>query len=117
MQKLIKYYYSKLNSKDFFINDDEEIIGRAKDVIKTLRQELKFAQNLRNGLDEEEIEFLQNETEKLIKEINNNYYKKDIIRIYISHMAGFYVLQNEQDLYEDLKEYIEEECENGNKYN
>ena len=114
MQNLINEYFNKINSKKFLKDDDEVIIGKAEDVINNLKQQVEYVKNPKNNIDEEEIEFIESETKELIEEIQNNYSNNDVIKIAIHPMAGFYVLQDKEDLYEDLKEYFEEECQNGN---
>ena len=109
MQKLINKYFSKLCSDKFFKDDDETIIGKAKDVIRNLEQQLEYIKNPENNIDEEDIEFITNESNSLIKEIQEKYpNKEDVIEISVHPMAGFYVLINKEDLLNELKEYYEE---------
>jgi hypothetical protein len=109
MQKLINEYFNKLCSEKFFKNDEEEIVGKAKDVIENLKQQYDYANNPENALDDEDIEFITNEVTELIEQINNTYTNKDdIIKIAFHPMAGFYVLRDKETLFEELKEYYEE---------
>ena len=109
MQNLINFYFSKLCDGKFFKNDDEIIIGRAKDVIENLKQQAEFVKNPDNNIDEEEIKFITDEVKSLINEIEKKYFDTDdVIEISLSPMAGFYMLVNTKDLLEELKEYYDE---------
>lgn len=109
MQELINKYFNKLCKDKFFKNDDEVIIGKAKDVIDNLNNQIAFAKNIENGLDEEYKKFIVDEATELIQEINNTYSNKDdVIDIEVNPMSGFYVLQNKESLLEELKEYYGE---------
>lgn len=113
MQESINEMFSKLCNEKFFKNDDEVIIGKAKDVIDDLKQQLEYANNPENELDEEEIGFIIGEVNELIKQINNTYTnKEDVIKIEIHPMAGFYILADKESLLEQLKEYYGEMEEN-----
>ncbi len=109
MQNLINFYFSKLCDSRFFKNDDEVIIGKAKDVIENLKQQAEFVKNPENNIDEEEIEFITDEVESLINEIEEKYSNTDdVIEISLSPMAGFYMLVDTEDLLEELKEYYDD---------
>lgn len=108
MQKLINKYFSKLCTEKFFKNDNENIIGRVKDVIENLEKQIKFVNNSKNEISQEDIDFIVNAANELIKEINANYTNKnDVIGISLHPMAGFYMLQPKETLFEELKEYYE----------
>lgn len=109
MQNLINKYFNKLCSDKFFKNDEECIIGKAKDVIKNLEQQAEYVNNPKNNVDEENIVFITNEVKILIKEIQDTYSNcNDVIEIALHPMAGFYVLQEKETLFKELKEYYEE---------
>lgn len=109
MQELINKYFNELCKDKFFKNDDEVIIGKAKDVIDNLNNQIAFAKDIKNGLDEEDKDFIVDEATELIQDINNTYSNKDdVIEIQVNPMSGFYVLQNKESLFEELKEYYEE---------
>lgn len=109
MQELINEYFSKICSEKFFKNDDESIIGTAKDVIENLNQQSDYVKNSENKIDEETIEFITNEVKELIEQISTTYPNKyDVIKLYFHPMAGFYVLQDKETLFEELKEYYDE---------
>lgn len=109
MQELINKYFNELCKEKFFKDDDEEIIGKAKDVIDNLNSQIEYAKNQKNALDECDTEFVVNEATDLIQEINKNYHNKDdVIKIALHPMAGFYVLQDKEELLEELQEYYEE---------
>lgn len=109
MQNKINEYFNKLCSEKFFKYDDEEIIGKVKDVIDDLKQQYEFVNNPDNDVDKEDIEFITNEVINLINEIKNTYSNEnDVIKIEVHPMAGFYTLVNKEVLFEELKEYYEE---------
>lgn len=109
MQKLINKYFCKLCTEKFFKNDDENIIGKVKDVIENLEEQIKYVNNPKNKICQEDIEFIVNAANELIKEINANYTNKnDVIGINLHPMAGFYMLQPKETLFEELKEDYEE---------
>ena len=108
-QNLINNYFKKLCKTDFFKNDEECIIGSAKNVIKCLEENLEYAKDSKNEIEEEIVEFLDIETNSLIKEIKSKYNNlDDIIELNTSQMLGFYTLEDKETLYNDLKEYYEE---------
>lgn len=109
MQELINKYFNKLCKDKFFKNNDEKIIGKAKDVINNLNRQIEYANNIENEISEEDRKFIISESIKLIQEINITYPNKDdIIMVALHPMAGFYVLQEQETLFEELKEYYEE---------
>ena len=118
-QILINKYFYKLSTGKFFKNDDDAMIGRAKDVIHNLKDNIEYLNILENDDLKEDIININNETIELIKEINRKYFNKNnVIGLFNHPMAGFYVLQEKGELYEYLKEYYDElkEEQNGNKY-
>ena len=115
MQEKINEYFSKLCSEKFFKNDDETIIGKAKDVIQNLKDQIAYAKNKINELDELDVQLIVENSNQLIDEITHRYTnKEDVVLVSLHPMAGFYVLQNKETLYEELKAYYEEENSNGN---
>ena len=109
MQELINNYFKKLCKNKFFKNDDEEIIGKVKDVIQNLNEQIEYVMNEENEISKEERDAIVNEATKLIEKINNNYSNKDdVIWLNNSPMDSFYDLQEKESLYEELKEYYEE---------
>lgn len=109
MQKLINKYFNKLCSDKFFQYDDEIIIGKVKDVIQDLKEQIEYVKEPKNNFDKEEIKFITNEAKKLINEIQNTYSNKnDIIELVVHPMLGFYSLGDRKNLYEELKMYYDE---------
>lgn len=113
MQKLINKYFKKLCSDNNLINDnDEVVIGKAKDIIQRLKEESEYVNNPENDVDEESIEFITQETKELIEDIESKYKNKNnIIGIRIHPMTDFYMLVPEKILYDELKQYYEEAIE------
>ena len=109
MQELIDKYFNALCKDKFFKNDDEEIIGKAKDVVENLNDQIEYANNPKNELDEYDREFIADEATNLIQEIENTYSNKDnVIKIVLHPMAGYYGLQDKETLLEELQEYYKE---------
>lgn len=108
-QFFINRYFHKLCKEKFLKNDEETIIGKAKDVIQYMNEQINYVNNPENKIDEEDIEFIVTETGLLIEEINKIYFfKNNVIGLSSHPMSGFYVLQDRKKLLEDLKEYYEE---------
>lgn len=108
-QFFINRYFHKLCNEKFFKNDDEEIIGKAKDVIQNLKDQIEYVKNPKNEVDEEDMNFVIDEATALINEIDKTYFlKNNVIGLFVHPMAGFYVLQSKKSLFEDLKEYYDE---------
>ena len=79
MQEMINEYFEKLTNEKFFKYDDEVIIGKAKDVIYDLEEQVKYIKNPKNKIDKEEIKFITREAKMLIKEIRKKYKDKNNI--------------------------------------
>ncbi len=108
-QFFINRYFHKLCNKNFFKNDEEAIIGSAKNVIQVLKENIDYAKNPENNVSEEWSEFIINESDNLIKEINKTYKNKsNIIGLFFHTMVGYFVLQDKKSLLEDLREYYNE---------
>lgn len=115
MQSKINEYFNKLCKDKFLKNDDEEIIGKAKDVIENLKEQLNFEKNSEENIDNETREFVEKSASELIKEIKNNYKNEmDVIYIAVHPMSGFYELQERQYLMEELEDYYYEMEDNKN---
>jgi hypothetical protein len=116
-QFLINKYFKKLCNAKFFKNDEDAIIGRAKDVIKCLQDGVTYVKDPINEVNEENRDFLVEETALLIKDIQNDYHNMNNVIGLTNHpMLGFYVLQDKTDLYNELKEYYEEMEEKDDEY-
>lgn len=109
IQRSINIYFRKLCSKEIYRNDEEVIIGKAKKVIEILKQNSEYVNNNKNDFDEDEIKFITDETNELIEKIQNTYKNKNnVIKIEIHPMSGFYMLCEQEELLEELKEYYDE---------
>ncbi len=109
MQNLINYYFKQLCDDKFFENNEEVIIGKAKDVIKNLKEQAQYVKNPENNIDQDEIKFITSEVADLINTIKEEYpNKNDVIKISINPMVGFYELIDAELLLEELKIYYEE---------
>ncbi len=110
MQELINKYFNKLCSEKFFQYDDEVIIGKVKDVIQDLKNQIKYVKDPNNdGHYKENIQLIIRETKKLIKEIKATYSnKEDVIKLEIHPMISFYTLKDKKNLFDELKMYYDE---------
>ena len=52
-QFFINKYFQKLSNTKFFRNDENAIIGKAKDIIKNLQDQIYYVENPHNDIDEE----------------------------------------------------------------
>ena len=66
MQELINEFFDKLCKNKFFKNDDEEIIGKVKDVIQNLNEQIEYVMNEKNEISKEERDAIVDEARKLI---------------------------------------------------
>lgn len=108
-QFFINNYFKKLSNTKFFRNDEDAIIGKAKDVIKNLQDQINYVENLHNDISEENKNMIITGANLLIKEIQQHYHNKNnVVGLYNHPMAGFYVLQDKYTLYKDLKDYYNE---------
>lgn len=108
-QFFINKYFKKLSNTKFFRNDEDAIIGRAKDVIKNLQDQISYVENIYNDIDEENKKMIITDANLLIKEIQKHYHNKNnVIGLYNHPMASFYILQDKNMLYQDLKDYYKE---------
>lgn len=108
-QFFINKYFKKISNTKFLKNDEDAIIGRAKDVIKNLQDQINYVENSHNDIDEENRDFIVEESNFLIEEIKKEHHNKnDVIGLNNHPMEGFYVLQDTDALYEDLKDYYNE---------
>ena len=83
--------------------------AQAKDIIKNLQDQIYYVENPHNDIDEENRDFIVEEANSLIEEIQKEYRNKNnVIGLYNHPMAGFYVLQDKYILYKDLKDYYNE---------
>lgn len=114
-QFFINKYFKKLSNTKFFRNDEDAIIGKAKDVIKNLQDQISYVENSYNDIDEENKSMIIADVNLLIKEIQKKYHNKNnVVGLYNHPMAGFYILQDKNMLYKDLKDYYKELEENAN---
>ncbi|MBO6243345.1 MAG: hypothetical protein J6O41_02085 [Clostridia bacterium] len=112
-QFFINRYFHKLCKEKFFKNDEERVIGSARDVIKMLQGNIEYAKTNKNDIGEEWSDYIISESTSLINEINEKYKKQNnIVGLFNNPMSGYFVLQEKNSLYEDLKEYYDELEEN-----
>lgn len=116
MQKKINEYFEKLCKDKFFKNDDRIIIGKVKDVIENLQQQAEYTKNPKNNIGEDDIKFIISEVKELIKKIKDIYSdENDVIYLLSCPMSGFYILQDNESLLEELEDYYKEMEENQNE--
>lgn len=108
-QALINKYFNKLTTDKFFKNDNEAVIGKAKDVIQQLKSYAEDFKKKEDEFDPEELEIWIEENEELINDIEQKYHNKnDVVGIFYHPMAGTFLLQDKDDLFEELKEEYED---------
>lgn len=108
-QLLINKYFHKLCKDKFFKNDEDAVIGSAKNVIQFLKENITYANEDKNIVGEEWAEYIISESYNLIEQINKAYKNKNnIVGLFNHPMSGYYILQEKQSLFEDLKEYYDE---------
>ncbi len=109
MQNITNTYFDRICKEKFLINDPEAMIGRAKDVLQELQEQLDQFLNSERELDEEEREIVTAETKDLIDEIKKEYpNQNDVIGLGYHPMADFYVLDSTEDTFKNVKEYYQE---------
>ena len=111
-QFFINRYFKKLSNTPYLQNDDEYIIGKAKDVIKELANQINYI----NSINDENATFITLETTSLIEDIPKKYHNlNNVIGIFYHPMADFYTLQDKNKLFDTLKEYYNESEEKWKK--
>ena len=109
MQNIINTYFDRICKEKFLVNDPEEMIGRAKDVLQELQEQFDQYLSSESELDEEEKEFISSEYKGLIEEIKKDVpNKNDVISLGYHPMADFYVLDSKEDTYKNVKDYYQE---------
>lgn len=109
MQNITNIYFDRICKEKFLINDPEAMIGRAKDVIQELQEQLDQYLSSESELDEEEKEVLTADTKDLINEIKKEYKNQnDVIGLSYHPMADFYVLDSTENTYDNVKDYYKE---------
>ena len=109
MQDKINFYFSKLTKGTFFKNNEDEMIGKVKDVIQRLKENYDNMLERKDEFEEEELEYIGTSTTALIEEIKKKYKNEDdVIGLSVSPMDNFYFLQERSELHEELKEYYDE---------
>lgn len=109
MQNITNTYFDRICKEKFLINDPEAMIGRAKDVLQELQEQLDQYLSSENELDEEEKEVLTSDTKDLIDEIKKGYpNENDVISLAYHPMADFYVLHSRKDAYNNVRDYYQE---------
>lgn len=112
LQKLINRYYKKVCDDKFFIYEGDEIIGKVKYILPELES---FANDTEKHkyLDEENMNLILHETNKLIKHIKKNLNKNDVI--YIASIDYFHLVKKWY-LYKYLKAHYKEWKSNPENY-
>lgn len=108
-QIFINKYFNKLTTDEFLQNDEDAVIGKAKDVIEQLKEHMEGYKKAIEENDKEVLEEWITEDEELISEIEKEYpNKEDIVGIAYHFMAGTFLLQDRSELLEDLKKRYKE---------
>lgn len=99
-QNRINDYYNKLYGNKL-IEDEDRKIGSVKDIKNKLKEEIK-------AIDSEDKEYYLEEFEQMMKELEEKR-EDDIIEIFEHDMSEYYVILNQDSLYEELKNEFEVE--------
>ena len=100
-QNSINDYYNKLYG-DKLMEDEERKIGRVKDIKNKLKEEIKAI----DSEDKEYKEYYLEEFEQIMKELEEKR-EDDIVEIFEHDMSAYYVILNQDSLYEELKNEFE----------
>lgn len=88
--------------------DDENMRGKVEDIIKELKKNQEYINTPENDIDEEMKEFLNSETDTLVKSLEENHDSQDYIELFEHPMAGFFVERDSSEILQDLlQEYME----------
>lgn len=110
-EKINKYAELVYNKK--LQDRNEEIYGKAKDVIKKLKEDREYINNPKNEMDKYYIDMVNEEIKPLIEEIENDFDEEDYIYLFEHPMSSFLVVSKELDdfletLMEEFKDKIYE---------
>ena len=101
--------YAKLVYNSELQNNYDEMYGNAEDIIRQLRKDVEYMNNHKDEFDEEQIEFSNEESKELIKEIEEEFEDEDYIHISEHPMSGYFVLDTDlNDCLDTLLEYYED---------
>ncbi len=99
--------YAKLVYGDELYSQEETIYGKVSDVISKLRENQEHINNPKNEVDEENKEFINEETDELVEDLQTYHDLNDFVYLHLHPMSGFYVENEVSDLLEDLQqEYL-----------
>lgn len=104
--------YAKLVYNNELQDDGENVSGLVVDVIKHLKDIKKYFKTNESELSQEEIDGIIEETNELIKELEQNYDNEDYVSLFTHPMSGFYSINEEiKDILDDLLDYYESQLE------
>lgn len=104
--------YAKLVYNNELQDDGENVSGLVVDVIKHLKDIKKYFETNESELNQEEIDGIIEETNDLIKELEQNYDNEDYVSLFTQPMSGFYSINEEiKDILDDLLDYYESQLE------
>lgn len=104
--------YAKLVYNNELQDDGENVSGLVVDVIKHLKDIKKYFETNESELSQEEIDGIIEETNELIKELEQNYDNEDYVSLFTHPMSGFYSINEEiKDILDDLLDYYESQLE------
>lgn len=104
--------YAKLVYNNELQDNGEDVSGTVEDIIKHLQGIKKYFKTNKSELSQEEIDGIIEETDDLIKELEQNYDNEDYISLFTHPMSDFYSIDNNfKDLLDDLLDYYESQLE------
>lgn len=96
--------YAKVVYGDELYSQEETIYGKLSDVISELRENQEHVNNPKNEVDEETKEFINEETDELVKDLQEHHNLKDFVYLNLHPMSGFFVENDISNLLEELQQ-------------
>lgn len=96
--------YAKVIYGDKLYSEEENIYGKVSDVVSKLRENQEHINNPKNEVDEETKDFINEETDELVEELQNYHDLQDFVYLHIHPMSGFFVENDMSNLLEDLQQ-------------
>lgn len=104
--------YAKLVYNNELQDNGEDVSGTVENIIKHLQGIKKYFKTNESELEQEEIDSIIEETDDLIKELEQDYDNEDYISLFTHPMSDFYSIDNNfKDILDDLLDYYESQLE------
>lgn len=96
--------YAKVVYEDKLYSEEEDIYGKLSDVISELRENQELVNDPKNKIDDETKEYINEETNELVKKLQNSHDLQDFVYLYVHPMSSFFIETDIADLLEDLQQ-------------